>query len=126
MGASTAIAVRDRARGALLRLAAGDAVGTTVEFRSPGAFESLTDLVGGGALSLGPGQWTDDTRWRCAWPSRSSTAATTDPADQIRRYRRWWKQGYFTPTGRCFDIGTTTRSQLGVVIGVSRDELRNL
>ena len=36
-----------------------------------------------------------------------------DPADQMRRYVRWWRQGYFSPTGGCFDIGITTRTQLG-------------
>ena len=52
---------QDRYRGALLGLAAGDAVGTTLEFKSPGAFEPITGMVGGGPFGLEPGQWTDDT-----------------------------------------------------------------
>ncbi len=52
---------QDRFRGCLLGLAAGDAVGTTVEFRPRGSFQPLTDLVGGGPFHLEPGQWTDDT-----------------------------------------------------------------
>ncbi|MBK7971746.1 MAG: ADP-ribosylglycohydrolase family protein [Deltaproteobacteria bacterium] len=51
----------DRFRGALLGLAVGDAIGTTVEFRRRGTFEPLTDMVGGGPFRLAPGQWTDDT-----------------------------------------------------------------
>ena len=51
----------DRYRGALLGLAAGDALGTTVEFSHPGTFKPLTDIVGGGPFDLEPGQWTDDT-----------------------------------------------------------------
>lgn len=39
----------DRAAGALVGLACGDAVGTTVEFRPRGSFAPLTDMVGGGA-----------------------------------------------------------------------------
>jgi len=35
-----------------------------------------------------------------------------DPGDQMRRYLRWWREGYFSPTGRCFDIGGTTSGQL--------------
>ena len=35
-----------------------------------------------------------------------------DPHDQMTRYVRWWHEGYWSSTGRCFDIGTTTRSQL--------------
>jgi ADP-ribosylglycohydrolase len=35
-----------------------------------------------------------------------------DPEDQMRRYVRWWRHGYFSSTGRCFDIGGTVRSAL--------------
>jgi ADP-ribosyl-[dinitrogen reductase] hydrolase len=45
-------ALRDRYRGALLGLAAGDAVGTTHEFSDPGSFEPATDMVGGGPFGL--------------------------------------------------------------------------
>jgi hypothetical protein len=51
----------DRFCGCLLGLAAGDAVGTTVEFYRRGTFEPVTDMVGGGPFGLAPGQWTDDT-----------------------------------------------------------------
>ena len=50
-----------RYRGAIFGLAAGDAVGTTVEFQPPGSFEPVTDMIGGGVFQLQPGQWTDDT-----------------------------------------------------------------
>ena len=51
----------DRARGALLGLACGDAVGTTAEFLARGSFPLVTDMVGGGPFELQAGQWTDDT-----------------------------------------------------------------
>ena len=54
-------AKRDRVRGALIGLAVGDAVGTTVEFKAPDTFPAVTDMVGGGPFGLRPGQWTDDT-----------------------------------------------------------------
>jgi hypothetical protein len=53
--------VRDRYRGALLGLAIGDALGITLEFKAPGTFKPITDMVGGGPFGLEPGQWTDDT-----------------------------------------------------------------
>ena len=53
--------MRDRIRGALIGLAVGDAVGTTVEFKPPGTFPPVTDIVGGGRFRLKPGEWTDDT-----------------------------------------------------------------
>ena len=46
--------IRDKYRGALLGLATGDALGTTVEFRSPGTFNPVTDMIGGGPFSLKP------------------------------------------------------------------------
>jgi len=52
---------RDRHRGRLLGLAAGDALGTTVEFRQRGTFEPLTRIIGGGPFRLRPGESTDDT-----------------------------------------------------------------
>lgn len=51
----------ERFRGCLLGLAAGDEIGTTVEFRRRGSFSPVTDMVGGGLFNLKPGQWTDDT-----------------------------------------------------------------
>ncbi len=104
--------VEDRARGALVGLAAGDAVGTTVEFQSPGTFEPVTDMVGGGPFELEPGQWTDDTSMALCLAESLVHREGHDPADQMRRYVRWWRDGHFSPTGRCFDIGTTTQSQL--------------
>ncbi len=47
--------VRDRYRGALLGLAVGDALGTTLEFKAPGTFEPITDMVGGGPFRSGIG-----------------------------------------------------------------------
>jgi len=103
---------RDRARGALLGLAAGDAVGTTVEFSVPGTFEPVTDMVGGGPFGLEPGQWTDDTSMALCLAESLVECGGHDPVDQMRRYVRWWKEGYFSANGRCFDIGITTRYQL--------------
>jgi ADP-ribosylglycohydrolase len=51
----------DRYRDALLGLAVGDALGTTLEFNRPGTFTPITDMIGGGPFNLEPGQWTDDT-----------------------------------------------------------------
>ena len=54
------VTIPDRFRGALLGLAVGDALGTTLEFSGQGPHQ-LTDMVGGGPFDLRPGEWTDDT-----------------------------------------------------------------
>ena len=43
---------RERYRGCLLGLAAGDAVGCAVEFRPPGTFAPLIDMTGGGSFPV--------------------------------------------------------------------------
>lgn len=102
----------DRAVGALLGLAVGDAVGTTVEFASPGSFEPLTDMVGGGPFGLPAGAWTDDTSMALCLAESILDCGGQDHVDQMRRYVLWRRQGYLSSTGECFDIGGTTSAQL--------------
>jgi ADP-ribosyl-[dinitrogen reductase] hydrolase len=35
-----------------------------------------------------------------------------DAVHQLQTYCRWWRDGHLSSTGRCFDIGNTTRSAL--------------
>jgi ADP-ribosyl-[dinitrogen reductase] hydrolase len=107
-----AIPVPDRFRGALLGLAAGDAVGTTLEFKSPGSFKPINDMVGGGPFDLAPGEWTDDTSMALCLAASLVEKRGFYPRDQMERYVRWWKEGYMAANGRCFDIGNTVRSAL--------------
>jgi len=102
----------DRYLGCLLGLACGDAVGTTVEFRPRGAFAPLTDMVGGGPFGLAPGQWTDDTSMALCLAESLIECDGFDPADQMQRYVRWWREGYLSSTDRCFDIGNTVAGAL--------------
>jgi len=107
-----ALSLQDRYRGALLGLAAGDALGTTLEFSPPGSFTPLTDMSGGGPFRLAPGEWTDDTAMALCLAESLIVCRGFDAADQMRRYLRWRDQGYWSSTGRCFDIGTTVARAL--------------
>lgn len=102
----------ERYRGALLGLACGDAIGTSVEFQPRGSFPNLTDMVGGGPFNLKPGQWTDDTSMALCLAESLLTKAGFDAADQMGRYLNWWHWGYLSSTGECFDIGMTVRDAL--------------
>jgi ADP-ribosyl-[dinitrogen reductase] hydrolase len=106
------MATVDRAVGALLGLACGDAVGTTVEFRTRGTFEPITDMVGGGPFRLRAGEWTDDTSMALCLAESILHTGENDPRDQLRRFLLWAESGYLASNGRCFDIGKATRSQL--------------
>ena len=73
----TAAANRDRALGAFLGLAVGDAVGTTLEFEPRDAKPRLEDMTGGGPFRLPPGAWTDDTAMALALADNLADDADT-------------------------------------------------
>lgn len=102
----------ERYRGSLLGLAAGDAVGTTLEFSRPGTFAPIAGMIGGGPFGLRPGEWTDDTSMALCLAESLVACRGFDAADQMRRYLRWYREGHLSSIGRCFDIGTTTRAAL--------------
>jgi ADP-ribosylglycohydrolase len=102
----------DRYRGALIGLAVGDALGTTLEFKAPGTIEPITDKIGGRPFGLEPGQWTDDTSMALCLAESFIEKHGFDPKDQMDRYCRWWKEGYPSSTETCFDIGVTVRKSL--------------
>jgi len=106
------ISRKQRYRGSLLGLAAGDAVGTTVEFMKPGNFTPLDDMISGGVFDLEPGQWTDDTSMALCLAESLVEKQGFDATDQMQRYVRWRWDGHWSSTGKCFDIGTTTSDAL--------------
>lgn len=102
----------NRYRGALLGMAAGDALGTTLEFEQRPSEHVVTDIVGGGPFNLQCGQWTDDTSMALCLAHSLITKRCFDPQDQMELYVSWYMDGAFSSTGRCFDIGNTTASAL--------------
>ena len=102
----------DRARGCLVGLAVGDAVGTTLEFRPRGSFQPLTDMVGGGHFCLQKGYWTDDTSMALCLAHSLLECEGFNATDQMQRYCDWYDNGYLSSIGHCFDIGTTVSSAL--------------
>lgn len=105
-------AARDRARGALLGLAIGDAIGTTLEFKTRDSYPALTDVVGGGPFGLEAGQWTDDTSMALALGDSLATCGAFDQRDLMDRFVAWGRAGAYSCTGTCFDIGITTSQAL--------------
>jgi ADP-ribosyl-[dinitrogen reductase] hydrolase len=104
--------LHDRYLGAMFGLAIGDAVGTTLEFKPPGTFSPIKDMVGGGPFGLAAGQWTDDTSMALCLAESLIHAMGSNPEDPMLRYVAWWKNGHLSSTGKCFDIGGTTSAAL--------------
>ncbi|MBT3605354.1 MAG: ADP-ribosylglycohydrolase family protein, partial [Candidatus Latescibacteria bacterium] len=102
----------ERYLGSFVGLAVGDALGTTLEFKSPGSFEPISDMIGGGPFDLLPGQWTDDTSMALCLAESLITCEGFNARDQMARYVDWWRNGHLSPTGACFDIGITVRGAL--------------
>jgi ADP-ribosyl-[dinitrogen reductase] hydrolase len=105
-------AIRDRALGALLGLAIGDALGTTLEFSRRDSSPPLSDIVGGGPFGLKPGEWTDDTAMALALGHSLLAQPHLDEHDLMTRFCAWWRQGEYSCTGTCFDVGVTTATAL--------------
>lgn len=96
-----------RARGVLLGLACGDALGAPVEFASRHAIlmrhpDGLRDLTAGGWMNVVPGETTDDTRMATDLARCLVATDPPDMADLAGRFAAWLRE-------RPKDIGTTTR-----------------
>ena len=104
---------RDRAIGALLGLAVGDALGTALEFAVRDSKPRVTDIVGGGPFRLEPGQWTDDTSMALALAASLEVCGGLDEHDLMERFVAWRENGEYSATGTCFDIGMTVSGALG-------------
>jgi ADP-ribosyl-[dinitrogen reductase] hydrolase len=82
--------LRDRFRGVLVGLAAGDALGAPLEFqpaREPNQY--VTEMIGGGWLKLAPGEWTDDTQMTLCVVESLLAKRVFDPDDIARRLVAW-------------------------------------
>jgi len=106
--------IHDRILGSLIGLAVGDALGASVEFR-PRQYlveHPVHDMMTGGTWGLRAGQWTDDTSMALCLAASLITYRGFNPYDQLVRYKWWYKHGYLSSTGQCFDIGNATRAAL--------------
>ncbi len=102
----------DKYSGSLFGLAIGDAIGSSVEFMTPGSFSQINDMVGGGYYNLNPGEWTDDTSMALCLADSLISKQGFDSYDQLCRYLRWMEEGYLSSRDKSFGIGRTTMQAL--------------
>lgn len=99
--------------GCLIGMAVADAVGSSNEFGSQLTGKgAITGMTGGGPFRLKPGEWTDDTSMALCLAVSLLVKGKYDQTDVMARYLSWWKSGYLSSNGRCFDIGNTTSRAL--------------
>jgi ADP-ribosyl-[dinitrogen reductase] hydrolase len=100
------LSLLDRALGAYLGLAIGDALGATVEFMTPreimANYGTHRDIVGGGWLRLKPGQVTDDTMMSLALGDAIVKAKGWDLREVAEHYVGWLRS-------KPVDCGATCR-----------------
>ncbi|AZI58562.1 O-acetyl-ADP-ribose deacetylase [Nakamurella antarctica] len=98
----------DRAVGALLGSAAGDALGAGYEFTHPPQ-DTVIAMIGGGPFNFAPGEWTDDTSMAAAVARVAATGADLRSPAGLNAvaagFSEWFAQG---PK----DVGTQTRAVL--------------
>ena len=104
--------LRDRFLGALIGLAAGDALAAATQFRKAGTFTPVGDVLGGGPFDLPRGAWSDDTSMALCLAESLLETNGFDPRDQVERYRRWQQQGHLSATGQCLGITAGTAKAL--------------
>jgi ADP-ribosyl-[dinitrogen reductase] hydrolase len=99
----------DRARGVLIGLACGDALGRPVEFATPARIERehgrVTEMLGHGTHGQPAGTLTDDTEMALCIANSLVERGRFDAEDIARRFLAWYERGPF-------DIGLMTRGSL--------------
>jgi ADP-ribosyl-[dinitrogen reductase] hydrolase len=106
--------LRERFLGALLGHAVGDAVAAATQYKRPGRFTPVGDLLGGGPFELPRGAWSDDTAMALCLAESLIECEGFDVRDQVARYRRWQQDGHLSSTGTCLGITAGTARALAV------------
>jgi ADP-ribosyl-[dinitrogen reductase] hydrolase len=102
----------ERILGGLWGAVIGDALGVPVEFtdRKEREKDPVTDMRGYGTWNQRPGTWSDDSSLLLC--TAESLVNGFDTNDMGSRFVKFWKEGYWTPYGKVFDIGGTTRKAI--------------
>jgi len=104
--------LRERFQGALVGLAVGDALAAHTQFRKPGSFAAVGDLLGGGPFDLPRGAWTDDTAMALLLAESLLEREGFDAHDQVQRFARWQREGFGSSTGQCVGISASVARAL--------------
>jgi len=102
------ISLQSRARGAMVGLAVGDALGAPIEFGERGTI--VTDYMDTGPWKIPIGGWTDDTAQALCLAEGILADATLE--QQMDIFVKWLTEGHNSCTGKAVGIGGTTLKSL--------------
>lgn len=92
----------------IMGLVVGDALGVPVEFRKRDTYK-VTDMIGFGTYNQKPGTWSDDSSLTLATLESIGRKGKIDLENIMKNFLDWLENGGFTPYGKAFDVGGTTR-----------------
>ena len=112
----TDLSKQSRILGGLWGAIIGDALGIPVEFMSREQVRKnpITGMRGYGTFNLPPGSWSDDSSLLLCTVENLLDGFNTDSMGEL--FIRWLTEGYWTPWGTTFDVGTSTMSSIGRMI----------
>lgn len=112
----TIISIRDRCYGSFFGAAIGDSLFASLEFKSRRYCQEnpVTDMDKHNYnFNTPPGFWTDDTSMcLCLAQSLIDNKNIVNVVDQLEKYTDWFRNGYMSSNGVCFDIGKTIVNSL--------------
>lgn len=103
---------RQRAIGALIGLAIGNALGASLTGKARDTYDHITDIVGGGPFNLKPGEWTDDTSMALALADSLLKRGEIDESDLMIRFWNWARKGEYSCTEKPARVDPVTMNAI--------------
>lgn len=95
----------------IMGLVVADAVGVPFEFKKRDTFKA-DKMTGYGTYNQPPGTWSDDSSLTLATVASMGRTGKVDPADIMNNFFLWLDDGAYTPYGKVFDVGGSTRKAI--------------
>lgn len=106
--------MKNKFNSAVLGFIVGDALGVPVEFKPRFELDEnpVTNMRGFGTYNQPPGTWSDDTSMILATIENFADWKKPEPYQCMVNFSDWLFGGHFTPYGKAFDVGNTTRKAI--------------
>jgi ADP-ribosyl-[dinitrogen reductase] hydrolase len=104
--------VRDRAIGAVLGLAIGEAIGMCADGHNRGSFHDIGEMHGGSQFDLKAGEWAGDTAMALVLMESLTVRKKFDEVDFVERLLEWRDDGVCSCTGVCIGMDDSTKDAL--------------